>query len=168
MITIGPSVGKRVQIDQVIEGRSRLKPAEALTLFREATLYDLGRWSSAVCQRLHGDRFRSYIIDRNINYTNVCSAHCTFCAFKRDLQDDDAYTLTIEQLHEKIRELVDIGGTQILLQGGMHPKLSIEFYEQMLSGIKAAFPNIHIHAFSPPEFVEFVATFEIEPYQTWP
>ncbi|MBQ42678.1 MAG: hypothetical protein CME15_09490, partial [Gemmatimonadetes bacterium] len=99
---------------------------------------------------------------RNINYTNVCSANCTFCAFKRDLGDADAYVLSTSELHEKIRQLAAIGGTQILLQGGMHPELPIEFYEDMLRNIKAAFPSIHIHGFSPPEIVEFAAVFRLQ------
>ncbi len=162
MITGHTSVGKAVGIDAVIEGRSRLTREQALTLYREASLHDLGRWATAVCRRIHGDRVRTYVIDRNVNYTNVCSAHCTFCAFKRDLGEGDAYTLTTEQLHDKLRELVGIGGTQVLLQGGMHPELGVGFYEDMLRGFKAEFPGLHIHAFSPPEIVEFVAIFEID------
>jgi len=148
----------------VIEGRGRLTAAEALRLYHEASIHDLGRWATAVADRLHGPERRTYVIDRNINYTNVCSANCTFCAFKRDLGDADAYTLTTEQLHEKIRQLAAIGGTQILLQGGMHPDLPIEHYEDMLRGIKSAFPSIHVHGFSPPEFVEFVAVFRIDDF----
>lgn len=162
MNVVGDSVGVRVGIDAVIAGRARLTADQAMQLYHEATLHDLGRWSSAMCDRIHGDRVRTYVIDRNINYTNVCSAHCTFCAFKRDLGQEDAYTLSTQQLHDKVRELAAIGGTQVLLQGGMHPELPIEFYEQMLGGLKAQFPQIHLHAFSPPEFVEFVAVFEID------
>ena len=157
-----------LDIDAVVEGRSRLSTQQALALYRRATLHDLGRWSSAVCRRIHGDRLRTYVVDRNINYTNVCSAHCTFCAFKRDLGEPDAYTLTTGQLHEKIAQLVAIGGTQVLLQGGMHPELPIGFYEEMLRGIKRRFPEVHLHAFSPPELVEFVAVFRIDGHQTTP
>ena len=166
------SVGKAVNIDAVIEGNARLTLNQALQLYHEAPLHDLGRWSSAMCERIHGSRLRTYVIDRNINYTNVCSAHCTFCAFKRDLGNVDAYTLTTQQLHDKVRQLVEIGGTQILLQGGMHPELPIEFYEQMLRDLKKAFPGagvfpgVHLHAFSPPEIVEFVAVFEIDGFPT--
>ncbi len=156
------SLARELNIDAVIEGRGRLSPDDALRLYREASLHDLGRWSTAMAHRIHGDRVRTYVIDRNINYTNVCSANCTFCAFKRDLDEADAYTLTTQQLHDKVRELVAIGGTQVLLQGGMHPELPIEYYEQTLRDLKAAFPQVHIHGFSPPEFVEFVAVFDIE------
>jgi len=172
-------------IDAIIAGEARLSREQAVLLYHEATLHDLGRWSTAMAQRIlkqhplrsdgaalasdaitSRDQVRTYIIDRNINYTNVCSAKCTFCAFKRDLDDVDQYTLTTEQLHQKIRELIAIGGTQILLQGGMHPELPIEWYEQMLRGIKSEFPKINVHGFSPPEFVEFVAIFKLDGFPT--
>ena len=155
-----------IDIDAVVQGQRRLSRDQAVALHRHASLHDLGRWASGVCERLHGDRVRTYVIDRNVNYTNVCSAHCTFCAFRRDLGDEDAYTLTREQLHDKVRELAAIGGTQVLLQGGMHPDLPIEFYEDMLRGLKAEFPSIHIHGFSPPEFVEFVAVLHLDGFPT--
>jgi cyclic dehypoxanthinyl futalosine synthase len=159
-----------LQMDEVIAGAARLSPEGAMRLYREATLHDLGRWATAMADRKMREAYpdapssglRTYVIDRNINYTNVCSARCTFCAFRRDGDEADAYTLSTEQLHRKIAELVAIGGTQILLQGGMHPDLPIEFYEEMLRGIKAAFPTVHVHGFSPPEFVEFVAVFKLE------
>ncbi len=166
------TLGKDMKIDAVIDGAARLSPEGAMRLYREASLHDLGRWSTAMADRKMAEAYpqssdvRTYVIDRNINYTNVCSARCTFCAFRRDLDEDDAYTLSTLQLHEKIRELVAIGGTQILLQGGMHPELPIEFYEDMLRGLKAAFPTVHVHGFSPPEFVEFVAVFKLDGFPT--
>ncbi|MEX0776578.1 MAG: radical SAM protein [Phycisphaeraceae bacterium] len=159
-------MSKAIDIDAVIAGEARLTPPQALRLYLEASTHDLGRWADAMARRIHGDTLRTYVIDRNINYTNVCSAACTFCAFKRDLGEADAYTLTTQQLHQKVRELVDIGGTQVLLQGGMHPELPIEFYEDMLRGLKAAFPSVHVHGFSPPEFVEFVAVFKLDGFPT--
>ena len=155
------SLGAELGIDDVIAGRRRLSPHDALRLHREASLHDLGRWASAVCERIHGPDLRTYVIDRNVNYTNVCSAKCTFCAFRRDEGDEDAYVLDEQALHQKLRELVDIGGTQVLLQGGMHPGLGLEFYLEMLRGMKRAFPDLHVHGFSPPEFVEFVAVLEM-------
>ncbi len=161
-----------IDMEAVIAGSARLSRQQAMTLFHEASLHDLGRWATAVADRVMANaypqtpRIRTYVIDRNINYTNICSANCTFCAFKRDEGEKDAYTLNIAQLHDKIRELVAIGGTQILLQGGMHPHLPIEFYEDMLSSIRTAFPTVHIHGFSPPEFVEFVAVFDIKGFPT--
>lgn len=121
---------------------------------------DLGRYADARCRSLHGDQVRTYIIDRNINYTNVCNARCTFCAFRRDADDSDAYTLEPEAIYDKIAELQAIGGTQILMQGGMNPALPLEWYTKLLSGIKSRFPKIHVHAFSPPEFIEFVHFFD--------
>jgi len=153
-------------IDEVVAGRDRLTVEQALHLYHHVPLAQLGRWANAVAERQHGNKVRTYVIDRNINYTNVCSAKCTFCAFRRDEDDADSYTLDREALHAKIAELSDIGGKQILLQGGMHPDLPLAFYEDMLAGIRQAFPHIHLHAFSPPEFVEFVAVFDIPGFPT--
>ncbi len=149
-------------IDAVIEGRARLTEAQALELHSTASLHDLGRWAHAVTQRLHPEDYRTYVIDRNINYTNVCTARCTFCAFRRDAGDEDAYSLSPQQVAGKIRELVAINGTQILMQGGMNDLLPIEYYEDLLRGIKREFPQVHIHAFSPPEFVEFEKYFGMD------
>ncbi|MEM8495055.1 MAG: radical SAM protein [Planctomycetota bacterium] len=162
------SLNRDLRIDDVIAGKHRLDLPETIRLFREADIHDLGIWSSAVCDRIHGSAPspRTYVIDRNINYTNVCSANCTFCAFKRDLGDEDSYVLDTATLNQKIQELVDIGGTQILLQGGMHPELDLAWYVDMLRKMKTAFPQVHIHGFSPPEIVEFVAVLEIEGYPT--
>src|SRR6266404_7970361 len=96
-------------IDAVIAGRARLGDAQALELYRHSSLHDLGEWASAVTQRLHPQDYRTYVIDRNINYTNVCTAHCTFCAFRRDQDEADSYTLTYEQIGRKIQELLAIG-----------------------------------------------------------
>ncbi len=152
----------------VAEGEARLSVEQALWLYHHASLHDLAAWSSTAARRIHGPRIRTYVIDRNINYTNICSARCTFCAFRRDGHEPDAYVLARDQLHEKVAELARIGGTQVLLQGGMHPDLPLEFYEQMLRDLKAAFPNIHLHAFSPPEFVEFVGVCELEGFPVTP
>lgn len=163
---------RELRLDEVIAGNHRLAPAEALRLYREASLHALGRWSSAMCSRIHDapdaqhPGARTYVIDRNINYTNVCSASCTFCAFFRKEGDDDAYVLTKQQLHDKVRALVAIGGTQVLLQGGMHPHLGVDFYVDLLRGLKHEFPGVHIHGFSPPEFVEFVAVYELDGFPT--
>ncbi|QQE10851.1 radical SAM protein [Planctomycetota bacterium] len=157
---------KSIDIDAVVAGTARLTSQEAYSLYHQASLYDLGRWANAVAERIHGKTTRTYVKDRNINYTNVCTARCTFCAFRRDLDADGSYTLSTEQLHTKIQQLLDVGGTQILLQGGMHPELPIEFYEDMLRDMKSTFPSVHVHGFSPPEFVEFVAIFDIPGYPT--
>src|SRR5277367_4362158 len=149
-------------IDRVISGQARLTDEQALELYQEASLQDLGAWASAVSQRMHPADYRTYVIDRNINYTNVCTAKCTFCAFRRDHEDADSYTLSYEQIGEKIRELVSIDGTQILMQGGMNDALPIEWYEDLLRYIKTNFPTVHIHAFSPPEFIEFERFFNLD------
>lgn len=149
-------------IDPILTGQRRLTAEQALELHRHASLHDLGRWANAVAQRLHPQDFRTYVIDRNINYTNVCTAKCTFCAFRRDHEDEDSYTLDHNQIDQKIRELVAIGGTQILMQGGMNDRLPIDYYENLLRHIKTTFPTLHIHAFSPPEFVEFERFFNLD------
>lgn len=149
-------------IDRVIAGQERLTEAQALELHEKASLHDLGRWALAVTRRLHPEPYRTYVIDRNINYTNVCTARCTFCAFRRDSDAQDAYALSYDQIRQKIQELVDIGGTQILMQGGMNDRLGIEYYEDMLRAIKRDFPGVHVHAFSPPEFVEFERYFKMD------
>src|SRR3954468_11101747 len=149
-------------IDDVLSGKSRLTDAQALELHGNASLQDLGQWASATAQRMHPEDYRTYVIDRNINYTNVCTAKCTFCAFRRDHEDADSYTLSYEQIGRKIEELVSIGGTQILMQGGMNDRLPIEWYEGLLRYIKSSFPSVHIHAFSPPEFVEFERFFGMD------
>ncbi|MHC4306004.1 MAG: radical SAM protein [Planctomycetota bacterium] len=147
-------------LSDVAAGALRVSPGQALRLYHEMPIHDLGRWADACCRRQHGDAIRTYVIDRNINYTNVCTARCTFCAFRRDGHEADAYTLTDEQLLEKIQQLVEIGGTQILMQGGMNPHLPLTWYLDLLRTIKDRFPALHVHAFSPPELVEFVQFFD--------
>jgi cyclic dehypoxanthinyl futalosine synthase len=149
-------------IDPILSGKQRLTEPQALELYESASLQDLGEWASTVAGRMHPQDTRTYVIDRNINYTNVCAAKCTFCAFRRDHEDADSYTLSYEKIGEKIRELLAIGGTQILMQGGMNDALPIEWYEDLLRYIKTNFPTIHIHAFSPPEFIEFERFFGMD------
>lgn len=145
---------------EVALGGVRLTVEQGLDLFRRAPLMTLGRYADIRCRAIHGDWIRTYVIDRNINYTNVCNARCTFCAFRRDGDEADAYTLEHGEIYEKIGRLVAIGGTQILMQGGMNPGLPLEWYTGLLRGIKERFPAVHIHAFSPPEFIEFVHFFD--------
>ena len=144
----------------VAAGAVRLTPEQGRELLHRAPLHTLGRGADARCRTLNGDTYRTFVVDRNINYTNVCCATCTFCAFRRSGHEHDAYTLEYEQIYEKIAELRDIGGTQILMQGGMNPALPLDWYLGLLSGIKERFPGLHIHAFSPPEFIEFVNFFD--------
>jgi cyclic dehypoxanthinyl futalosine synthase len=149
-------------IDPILQGKGRLTDAQALELHSRASLHDLGQWAHLVALRMHPEDWRTYVIDRNINYTNVCTAKCTFCAFRRDHEDQDSYTLSFDEIGQKIRELLAIGGTQVLMQGGMNDRLPIEWYEDLLRYIKSEFPAIHIHAFSPPEFVEFERFFGMD------
>ncbi|HWC88588.1 MAG TPA: cyclic dehypoxanthinyl futalosine synthase [Pirellulales bacterium] len=133
----------------------RLTPEEGLALLQSRDLASLGRAADAVTRRLHPENYRTYNIDRNINYTNVCSAVCDFCAFYRRPKDPEGYILDRESLLNKIQETVDLGGDQILMQGGMHPTLGLEWYEDLLQAIKARFPQVNIHGFSPPEIHAF-------------
>ena len=130
----------------------RLCGDDAVRLFEEGGLLELGEAADAVCRRLHPEAFRSYVVDRNINYTNVCVSRCRFCAFFRDADAKDAYLLNDRQIHDKISEAVGLGATQILMQGGLHPDLRIDWYERLLLGIKELF-DIDLHSFSPPEIV---------------
>ncbi|MAA52798.1 MAG: dehypoxanthine futalosine cyclase [Phycisphaerae bacterium] len=147
-------------LEDVVNGTLRMTPEQALRIHREMPIQELGHWADARCRYLHGDRVRTYVVDRNINYTNVCTAKCTFCAFRRIGHEDDAYILEFEEILQKIQELVDIGGTQILMQGGMNPELPLDWYVELLSSIKDRFPQVHVHAFSPPEFIEFIDFFD--------
>ena len=149
-------------IDPVLAGHARLTAAQAGELHTHASLHDLGEWAQVVTRRLHPEDYRTYVIDRNINYTNVCTAKCTFCAFRRDHDDADAYTLEFPAIGKKIQELRDIGGTQILMQGGMNDRLPIGWYEDLLGFITRTYPGVHVHAFSPPEFVEFERFFGLD------
>ena len=108
-----------------------------------------------------GNDIVSYIVDRNINYTNICNVYCKFCAFYRTERDDDAYVISFDEIDQKIQETVDLGGTQILMQGGHHPKLSLQWYLDLLAHIRERFPTVNIHAFSPSEFIHFRDVFEL-------
>jgi cyclic dehypoxanthinyl futalosine synthase len=145
---------------KVLDGE-RITSAEAVRLYHALTLPELGALADVVRERKHPERRVTYIIDRNINYTNVCDVYCTFCAFMREERDDDSYVLTPEQIGKKIKELVAIGGVQILMQGGHHPKLGIDYYLNLLQYIRRNFPQVNIHGFSPPEFNHFAKVFKM-------
>ncbi len=136
-----------------IEQGERIDGAAFLRLEREASLHQLGFLAGAVRHRLHPEPVVTYVIDRNINYTDICISACKFCAFYKAPEDPDGQMLSKAELAEKIKETQDLGGTQILLQGGLHPDKPLEFYEDMLRFIKAT--GIHIHGFSPPEIHHF-------------
>jgi cyclic dehypoxanthinyl futalosine synthase len=136
---------------QKSEDGVRLTPEDGLLLAQSSDLIAIGRAAERVTRRLHPEPYRTYNIDRNINYTNICAAECDFCAFFRKRRDADAYLLPREELYKKIQETIDLGGDQILMQGGLHPTLGIEWYEELLSDLKGRFPTVNLHAFSPPE-----------------
>ncbi|MBD3842077.1 MAG: dehypoxanthine futalosine cyclase [Campylobacterales bacterium] len=129
----------------------RLTNQEALNLIQNASLLELSQMASAKKQELHPDKITTFVVDRNINYTNICWVDCKFCAFYRHAKDEDAYVLTYDQIDKKIDELLAIGGTQILFQGGVHPKLKIDFYEDLVAHIHTKYPQITIHGFSAIE-----------------
>ena len=135
---------------------TRLSKEEALHLIETADLNELGRRATHAKKALHPDNVTSFIIDRNINYTNVCWVDCKFCAFYRHAKDADAYILTFEEIDAKIDELIAVGGTQILFQGGVHPKLKIEWYEDLVEHIHQKYPSITIHGFSAIE-IDYIA-----------
>jgi cyclic dehypoxanthinyl futalosine synthase len=137
-------------LDEVAAGR-RLTASEAVRLLESRELAAIGAAADAVTRRLHPEPYRTYNIDRNINYTNICSAVCDFCAFYRGPKHPEGYVLDRDLLMRKIEETVAVGGDQILLQGGMHPGLPLEWYEDLLSDIKDRFPQVNVHGFSPPE-----------------
>ncbi len=141
-------------LEKAVAG-DRLTPDEGLALLKSHDLAALGAAANAVTMRLHPEPFRTYNIDRNINYTNACTAVCDFCAFYRPPDHPDVYVLSMDVLLKKIEETVALGGDQILLQGGLHPKLSLEWYEEMLSTLRRNFPQVNIHGFSPPEIHHF-------------
>lgn len=141
-------------LDAAADGR-RLAPAEGLALLECNDLAALGRAADAVTRRLHPEPFRTYNIDRNINYTNVCTAVCDFCAFYRPPKHAEGYVLERAELLKKVQETVELGGDQILMQGGLHPEFKLEWYEELLHDIKSHFPQVNIHGFSPPEIHHF-------------
>jgi cyclic dehypoxanthinyl futalosine synthase len=128
-----------------------LTPQQALDLFASDDLLGVGMAANEVRRKKTDPRIATYQIDRNINYTNFCTEYCSFCAFYRPLGAKDGYILPLEDIYQKIEETIELGGTGVLMQGGLHPDLRIEFYENMLSSIKRKFPQIHLHCFSAPE-----------------
>ena len=151
-------------LEQVWNG-GRINQAEARRLYslpleELSALADRRRQiAKASAYNGRGNNIVTYVVDRNINYTNVCNVYCKFCAFYRTEKDDDSYVITLDELDRKIEETIALGGTQILMQGGHHPKLTKQWYLDLLAHIKSKFPQINIHAFSPSEFVHFREVF---------
>ena len=135
---------------KVLDG-GRVDAAEALALYRRAPTHLLGHLADTIRSRKHPERIVTYIIDRNVNYTNVCVARCNFCAFYRPVGSGDGYVLGFEEIFRKIDETIAVGGNQLLLQGGHNPDLPIQWYEDLFRAVKARYPEFKLHALSPPE-----------------
>ena len=148
---------KKKNINKSKTSSPRITKKEGLDLLKNADLLGLGMMADDMRKALHPHANVSFIIDRNINYTNVCINKCKFCAFYRNKGDKDAYVLSKRKLFSKIRETIKQGGTQILMQGGLHPDLDLDYYIDLLSSIKEKFP-IHVHGFSPPEVTYIAGT----------
>ena len=135
-----------------LTGRNRISRKEAHALYH-STIYDLGERADAVKKEVLGSRadYACFIIDRNINFTNICAAECDFCAFYREKDDPEAFTLTVDEILAKVRDLKKIGGTQVMIQGGIHERYDLAFYKEIFSAIKTTFPDIYIHSCSPAE-----------------
>jgi cyclic dehypoxanthinyl futalosine synthase len=148
--------------DRILSG-GRLTGDEALQLYRQAPTYWLGRMANAVRERKHPEGVVTYIIDRNVNYTNVCVARCNFCAFYREVGHGDGYVLGFEEIFKKIEETRALGGVQLLLQGGHNPDLPLQWYEDLFRAIKQKFPDFKLHALSPPEVIHISRTSKLPP-----
>jgi cyclic dehypoxanthinyl futalosine synthase len=167
---VGLDATKEAICQKVCDG-GRVSADEAATLY-ELPLPQLGaladrrrRLAKADAYGGRGNDIATYIVDRNINYTNVCNVYCKFCAFWRTEKQDDSYVITHDEIDQKIEETIALGGTQILMQGGHHPKLGKQWYLDLLSHIRDKFPQINIHGFSPSEFIHFRDVFD-EPLET--
>jgi cyclic dehypoxanthinyl futalosine synthase len=141
-------------LSKAVDGQ-RLSVDDGVAMFECKDLQLLGRAADAVSRRLHPEPYRTYNIDRNINYTNVCAAVCDFCAFYRKTGAADAYVLPREVLYKKIEETIALGGDQVLMQGGNHPSLRLEWYEELLRDLQTRFPTVNLHAFSASEIWHF-------------
>ncbi|MFQ6133476.1 MAG: cyclic dehypoxanthinyl futalosine synthase [Armatimonadota bacterium] len=159
MNAISTSCGRTDLLTRAAAGE-RLSADDVVALLECRDLLALGRAADAVRWRRHPDSVVSYVVDRNINYTNVCVSGCRFCAFHRREGDPDAYVLSLEELGSKIEETLALGGTQVLLQGGLHPSLELAWYEDMLRYTKTHY-GIHVHGFSPPEIVHIARRAEL-------
>ena len=140
-------------IQQKVANQTPLNRDEALWLLTQADLLALGKLADGVRQQLHPQRQVSFVVDRNVNYTNVCTTKCKFCAFYRDETHPDAYVLSYTQIFRKVQELVDYNGTQLLMQGGLHPDLKIDWFEDLFRQLRQRFPSVQIHSLSPAEII---------------
>lgn len=139
----------------MIRPAKRITPEDAVELFHSDDLMSLGERAHDMRMQIADPTVVTYVVDRNINYSNACAATCYFCAFYRKWDHEEAYTLPIDEILEKIQEMVDVGGTQALMQGGLHPKLPFSYYTDLLRAIRERFPHIDLHSFSAPEIYFF-------------
>jgi cyclic dehypoxanthinyl futalosine synthase len=139
------------QIASKVASGGRVDASEALALYREAPTHVLGRLADGIRARRHPERIVTYIIDRNVNYTNVCVARCNFCAFYRPVGSGEGYVLGFDEIFRKIDETIAVGGNQLLLQGGHNPDLPIGWYEDLFRAVRSRYPDFKLHALSPPE-----------------
>jgi cyclic dehypoxanthinyl futalosine synthase len=141
------------RIADLAAGGGRLTRADAVELYESAPTELLGRLADDVRRRKHPDGIVTYIIDRNVNYTNVCVARCRFCAFYRPVGSSEGYTLGFDEIFRKIEETIALGGVQLLLQGGHNPDIPLRWYEDLFTAVKKRYPEFRLHALSPPEVI---------------
>jgi cyclic dehypoxanthinyl futalosine synthase len=153
------------QIAHKVKDGGRVDAAEALALYRHAPTHLLGSLADSIRARKHPERYVTYIIDRNVNYTNICVARCNFCAFYRPVGSGDGYVLGFEEIFRKIDETISVGGNQLLLQGGHNPDLPIAWYEDLFRAVKSRYPEFKLHALSPPEVLHIAKLNQLTPPQ---
>jgi len=146
-----------VELDKIVN-KGRVEREEALNLLLHEDLLTIGAQADKIRRSFHRDNLVTFVVDRNINYTNVCDSKCDFCAFYRDTDAEDAYVLSDQAIYNKISELVELGGTQILMQGGLNPTLEITYFENLFRAIKFRFPTIQNHSLSPAEVISIAKT----------
>ena len=149
-----------IELAERIERGEHLTRVEYLQLVEEAPLETIQQLADALRRRLHPDDIVTYVVDRNINYSNICTAVCTFCAFYRKPGSPEGYVLSFEEIYKKVEETLELGGSGILMQGGLHPDLPLEWYEELLSQLKRRY-SIYLHCFSPPEIYAFTQLFQL-------
>ncbi|MFK5926092.1 MAG: radical SAM protein, partial [Desulfuromusa sp.] len=142
------------EIEKNIISGQGINRAQALWLLTEADLLKTGRLADNIRQQKHPENRVTFVVDRNVNYSNICESQCKFCAFYRSSDAEDAYLLDFDEIFAKVQELVDHGGTQLLMQGGIHPSLTIDWFEDLFRQLTERFPQVQIHSLSPAEVVQ--------------
>ena len=151
---------------EIMSAGQRIEREEALGLLVDGDLLAIGKAADRIRRKLHPENMVTFVVDRNVNYTNICESKCAFCAFYRDKVADDAYVLSHEDIFHKIAELLDRGGTQLLMQGGLNPDLKIGFFEDLFREIKTRFPLIQNHSLSPAEVTCIASSSGLSPEET--